>query len=200
MCHANVLTRGCGADAARVMSGLVHDALHDPLYLRLGHRADCALHRPPSESAPSHLVPTHHMIVEDAQSDLRPTLAIFNADEKSVEHVETDTEIRGQSGSIRRPADAIDEETAEVQPDVADDRRQDEDNYGFDSTGYQDKEDNVDDEEFVASPDSKAAMLNGARRRSSSSVASIRQASLFSSASANFVAFALLTALLARWR
>jgi hypothetical protein len=45
LCHADVLSRACGTDASRVMSGLVHEALNDPFYLRLGHRADCSLHQ-----------------------------------------------------------------------------------------------------------------------------------------------------------
>jgi len=208
MCHNNVLTRGCGDQAARVMSGLVHDALHDPLYLRLRHRADCALHRQPSDSSYSEApaAPTHHMIA-NGEVHLRPTLtAVFPVDDTNAENVKDDVETREKSSANQRPMDEADEDL--ISSELADElsegdsvrdataRRQHEHNHDTDATALRDGEEDVSDavDTDAGSLDGQISMLNGARRRSSSSALSVRQVSLLT------VVLALLTTLLARWR
>jgi hypothetical protein len=213
MCHSTVLASGCGAQASRVMSSLILDALHDPLYLRLGHRADCALHRPTSASP----TPTRHHAAAVDGAELRPTLAaIFPDGADNTGGTGADEETIEDSNSPDRRTDEVDEETIESSPNAeeeeanpdtasktdADVRRQHHDHYGLDATGYRgDAEDDAadDGEDYSSSIGGRASSQNGARRRSStasSAIAIVRQVSPLLPAVAAAVASVLWTSAL----
>jgi hypothetical protein len=215
MCHSTVLASGCGSQASRVMSSLINDALHDPLYLRLGHRANCDLHRPPTQPPTTTTMPTpvqHRVVAGDAE--LRPSLtAIFPDSVENTKNVEADEETNDNGDSSdQRPVEADEETIQSPKAEDANEREtasgsvggdtghQHHGNYGLDVTGHRDVDNIADDDEYQAPHSGRSSPQNDARPRgsiasaSSSVFAAVRQVSLLSPVTVVAVACVLWTA------